>query len=61
MSSWAQIIRDMIIQDRFEQIADFLFEQEINDIDSPYRAKRDLNTIYGDDAGYQYLADWITE
>lgn len=45
----------------FEEIADLSFEREANDLDSPYRAQRDLNTIYGGDAGYQYLADWIVE
>lgn len=40
---------------------DLLFERELNDPDAPYRAQRDENQIYGDDASYQYLADWITE
>ena len=39
----------------------FLFERELNDLDAPYCAHRNENQIYGDDAGYQYLADWITE
>ena len=45
----------------FEEVADLSFERELNDLDAPYRAQRDENQIYGDDAGYQYLADWITE
>lgn len=48
-------------QTLFEEIADLSFEHEISDLDAPYRAKRDLDTIYGDNPGYQYLADWITE
>ena len=49
------------IRDRFEEIADLSFERELSDLDAPYRAQRDLDTVYGDDAGYQYIADWITE
>ena len=45
----------------FEEIADLSFERELSDLDAPYRAQRDLDTVYGDDAGYQYIADWITE
>lgn len=54
-------LRQLDIALKVEEDFDLLFEREINDPDAPYRAKRDESQIYGDDAGYQYLADWITE
>ena len=54
-------LHQLSISLQVEENFDLLFERELNDPDAPYRALRDENQIHGDDAGYQYLADWITE
>jgi hypothetical protein len=60
-SSWYRIAFETKML--FEEIADlsFDYETDVDNLDAPYRALRDENQIHGDDAGYQYLADWITE
>jgi len=58
---YSKRLKQLSIALQVEDDFDLLFDRELNDLDAPYRAKRDVDTIYGDDAGYQYLADWITE
>ena len=58
---YSKRLKQLSIALQVEDDLDLLFERELNDLDAPYRAQRDADTVYSDDAGYQYLADWITE
>ena len=61
IDSYSKRLEQLSIALQVEEDFDLLFERELNDPDAPYRAKQDADTIYSDDAGYQYLAEWITE
>ena len=61
IDSYSKRLKQLSITLQVEEDFDLLFESELNDLDASCRARRDENQIHGDDAGYQYLADWITE